>query len=1072
MSWTSFKSAVGSIFSQQSARNRRAVRRPAIRPDVESLEERAVPSTYTTNFPLTENPISEGGRWINGRAMRTSGGLAFGTQSGVGGPPYDDSSAVLTGAWGPDQAVWATVHTVNQQGGTNIYEEVELNVRMTITQTSIAGYDVDFRCAHDGSQYVELGYWRGTPDSVISIEGTLLAQVRGSAAPGLYDGDVIKMTAIGNVITVYQNGAQILQVIDNAHPTTGSPGMGQWMHGPVGLITDFGLTSFTATDEIGPSVPPTPTGLAAVAGNAQVLLAWAASSGATSYNIYRSTTSGGEGATPYRTGVTTTSFTDTGLANGTTYYYQVSAVNSAGESAKSGEASAIPILAPPLAPTNLMATTGTAQVSLSWTGASGATSYKVYRGTTSGGETLLASPGGTGTTYTDTTATNGITYFYKVAAVNAGGTSPLSNEASGTPQAAGTLVLAIDAGGPAAGSFVADTDFSGGSVSGGTTAAINTSQVINPAPQSVWQSGRYGNMTYTIPNLTPGASYSVRLDFVEYFFGSAGQRVFNVALNGTQVLSNFDIFAAAGGTNIALARSFTATASSSGTITIAFTSLVNNAMINGIEVFSGSATSNQPPTVAAAPSASPSPVGGTTTNLSVLGADDGGESNLTYTWAAASVPTGATPSFSVNGTNAAKNTSVTLNKAGSYTFQATITDAGRQTATSTVNVTVNQSLTSLVLSPASATVADGATQQFSATGKDQFGNALTTQPAFSWSIDSGGIGSISTSGLYTAPASGTGTATVRASSGSVGGTASVSVTAAAPFIAHINFTSNPATTPAGYLSDSGAAFGNRGNALSYGWSADNSVNARDRNAGNSPDELHDSLIHMQTPSTGAMTYTWSIAVPNGTYTVHVGVGDPAYADIVSKLTVNGILTINGTTSSSHHWLEGTTTLTVSNGLLTVAEQAGAYDKIDFIDITQGSPEMLAGTPIANSDAANLQEVQLQRVIADAIQRWAATGLSAEQVSILQHAQVVIADLPGGLLGYTLGNVVTIDTNAAGYGWSLGQHVSPHRVDLLTVVCHEFGNVLGLPELRGEHQQPGNVMDDTLALGVRWQPFGL
>ena len=75
-------------------------------------------------------------------------------------------------------------------------------------------------------------------------------------------------------------------------------------------------------------VPPAPpTRLSVTAGNAQVALNWTASSGATSYNIYRSTSSGGEGSTPYKTGVTTTSFTDTNLTNGTTYYYQVGAVN-------------------------------------------------------------------------------------------------------------------------------------------------------------------------------------------------------------------------------------------------------------------------------------------------------------------------------------------------------------------------------------------------------------------------------------------------------------------------------------------------------------------------------------------------------------------------------------------------------------------------------------------------------------------------------------------------------------------------------------------------------------------------
>ena len=101
----------------------------------------------------------------------------------------------------------------------------------------------------------------------------------------------------------------------------------------------------------------------------------------------------------------------------------------------------------------------------------------------------------------------------------------------------------------------------------------------------------------------------------------------------------------------------------------------------------------QAPTVATAASATPNPVTGTTTSLSVLGADDGGESNLTYTWATTGTPPAAV-TFSANGTNGAKNTTATFSQAGSYSFQVTITDAGGLTATSSVNVTVNQTLTS------------------------------------------------------------------------------------------------------------------------------------------------------------------------------------------------------------------------------------------------------------------------------------------------------------------------------------------------------------------------------------------
>jgi hypothetical protein len=171
--------------------------------------------------------------------------------------------------------------------------------------------------------------------------------------------------------------------------------------------------------------------------------------------------------------------------------------------------------------------------------------------------------------------------------------------------------------------------------------------------------------------------------------------------------------------------------------------------------------------------AATNPVTGTSVGLSVLGQENGSDSGLTYTWSSTGP---ANVTFSANGTNAAKNTTATFSHAGTYTFTATISD-GSTSATSSVQVTVNQTLTSLQVRPATATVANGATVQFSATALDQFGLALTTQPAFAWSIDADGLGTVSSTGLYTAPATGVGSATVRASSGTISAWASVSVVA-------------------------------------------------------------------------------------------------------------------------------------------------------------------------------------------------------------------------------------------------------------------------------------------------------
>jgi hypothetical protein len=137
----------------------------------------------------------------------------------------------------------------------------------------------------------------------------------------------------------------------------------------------------------------------------------------------------------------------------------------------------------------------------------------------------------------------------------------------------------------------------------------------------------------------------------------------------------------------------------------------------------------------------------------------------------------ASPAFSPNGTNAAKNSTATFTRAGSYTLRVTARDAGNQTATSDVAVTVNQTLTSITVSPASATVQVNGAQQFTASALDQFAQAMTPQPAITWSVSGGGT--INGTGLFTAGSSAGGPHTITATSGAVNGTATVSITAQA-----------------------------------------------------------------------------------------------------------------------------------------------------------------------------------------------------------------------------------------------------------------------------------------------------
>jgi len=256
----------------------------------------------------------------------------------------------------------------------------------------------------------------------------------------------------------------------------------------------------------------------------------------------------------------------------------------------------------PNAPMKLTATAGSPnQVNLTWTASTttGVT-YSVFRSQEPGirptGADQIAS-GLPGTSYSDTSANPSTTYYYDVEAFDNGGTSAASNYASvTTPTAGGVItsdVLDINAGGGAVDNWVADEDFSGGTATS-TSAAINTSHVANPAPQAVYQTNRFGNFTYTIPGFTAGARYIVDLHFAETFWTAPGQRLFNVLINGNQVLTNYDMFASAGGEFIATVESFAVTADATGTITIQFVpGAADNPQVNGIEIGVGTAAAAQ-----------------------------------------------------------------------------------------------------------------------------------------------------------------------------------------------------------------------------------------------------------------------------------------------------------------------------------------------------------------------------------------------------------------------------------------------------------------------------------------------
>jgi hypothetical protein len=180
---------------------------------------------------------------------------------------------------------------------------------------------------------------------------------------------------------------------------------------------------------------------------------------------------------------------------------------------------------------------------------------------------------------------------------------------------------------------------------------------------------------------------------------------------------------------------------------------------------------NQKPVFSMPATAVQNPVTGVSAAMSALGVDDSGEENLVYLWTAPTVPSGAWVNFSANNSNSAKNTVATFSAPGDYTLRVTAEDQYLMSAISTISVTVEQALTTIIVSPQDASVLPLAIQQFSASAKNQFGTILAVQPLITWSV--GGGGAISATGQFTADSTIGGPYTVTATADSVSGTASV-----------------------------------------------------------------------------------------------------------------------------------------------------------------------------------------------------------------------------------------------------------------------------------------------------------
>ncbi len=228
-----------------------------------------------------------------------------------------------------------------------------------------------------------------------------------------YDG-VNSVWAPGNVFHENQYGYTLVEVDGLTITLTAYHRTGPNAYAPSGDAWTYTVPGSTPLQA--------PTGLTALPGNAQVSLSWNPSAGADSYNLKRATSSSGPYATA-ASGLTSTAYIDTGLNNGTTYYYVVTAVNAAGESVPSAYVGATPqAVAPPPAPI-LTAGGGKRTITLTWTPAKGATSFTVKRAATSAGPFVELATGLTTRKYTDRRLSAGATYYYVVTAINSAGES-------------------------------------------------------------------------------------------------------------------------------------------------------------------------------------------------------------------------------------------------------------------------------------------------------------------------------------------------------------------------------------------------------------------------------------------------------------------------------------------------------------------------------------------------------------------------------------------------------------------------------------------------------------------------
>jgi hypothetical protein len=229
----------------------------------------AAAQSYSNNFALTENPISEGGNWVGGQSagnnlwgdVRTTPGFAFGVSQPTG---FGDPTALLTGTWGSDQTVTGVVRVAVPQSG--CCEEIELRARDTINSTThrITGYE-GYCSVASNAPYCRIARWNGGQGDYCNLSN----QLTSSSTPYAANGDTLKLTVTGTnpvTVTLYRNENAVVQASDDGSACSTGTAAGPWATGNPGIgfyscagctnWAGWGFSSFSANSTNSPA-PPT-----------------------------------------------------------------------------------------------------------------------------------------------------------------------------------------------------------------------------------------------------------------------------------------------------------------------------------------------------------------------------------------------------------------------------------------------------------------------------------------------------------------------------------------------------------------------------------------------------------------------------------------------------------------------------------------------------------------------------------------------------------------------------------------------------------------------------------------------